>query len=85
MIAPEEADAAVLALLRADGPGVITVRQLSVRTGIPRVTVRTSVTKLILDGLVCLFTQDDNVYQVRHLHAGPGHCDHSLGCVISED
>lgn len=85
MISAEEADQAVLAALRGGGPGPVTVKQLSSRAGLPRVTVRTSITALALDGLICLFTDDDNVYQIRHLHAVPGPCGHSLGCVITED
>lgn len=86
MTGPEESDSAVLAVLRADGPGAITVKQLSARTGLPRVTVRTSVAVLAVEGLICLIADEgETLYQVRHLHAAPGRCEHSLGCVITED
>lgn len=85
MIGPEDSDAAVLALLRGDGPGMITVKQLAARAGMPRVTARTSVAALAIEGLICLIANDDeSAYQIRHLHAGPGRCEHSLACVIQE-
>jgi len=82
----QDSDAAVLASLRAEGPCTVTVKQLAARTGLPRVTVRTSVTVLALDGLVCVIPNEgESAYMIRHLHAGPGSCEHSLGCTIQEE
>lgn len=88
MIRPEEGDAAVLAFLRAEGPGTVTVRKIAESTGIPRVTVRASVAVLATDGLVCLMAStDETAYMVRHLHAGKSEvpCEEPLGCVIREE
>jgi hypothetical protein len=88
MIGPAEADAAVLAFLRSEGPGTLTVKRIAVKTGIPRITVRTSVTALALDGLVCLVANiDETAYMIRHLHAGKSGipCEEPLGCTIQEE
>lgn len=88
MIGPEESDAAVLAFLRAEGPGTVTVKRLAQATGIPRVTVRTSVAVLAVDGLVCLIASaDETAYMIRHLHAGKSDepCGEPLGCTIREE
>jgi hypothetical protein len=82
----EDSDAAVLAYLRAEGPCTVTVKRLAVKTGIPRVTARTSVAALALDGLVCVIANiDETVYTFRHVHAAPGPCEHSLGCTVFEE
>lgn len=87
MIGPD-GDAAVLAFLRGEGPGTVTVRRISEETGVARVTVRASVAALSVDGLVCVIPSiDETAYMVRHLHAGrtPGRCEEPLGCTIFED
>jgi hypothetical protein len=85
MIGPDS-DTAVLTALREDGPCTVTVRQLAARTGLPRVTVRASVAALSVDGLICVISSEDEAfYTVRHIHAAPGTCGHSLGCTISEE
>jgi hypothetical protein len=67
----QDNDTAVLGCLREYGPGTI--------------TVRTSVTALSLDGLVCLIPDvQETAYMIRHLHAGPGNCEEPLGCEIQE-
>jgi hypothetical protein len=81
----EDSDAKVLACLRKEGPGNITVRQLAVLTELPRVTVRASVDALAVDGLICLLTNaQDTVYTIQHLHAEPGECSEPLGARIQE-
>jgi hypothetical protein len=81
----EDSDARVLACLRGEGPGTVTVKQLAQKTGLPRITVRTSVDALALDGLVCLMTNSqDTVYMIRHLHAEPGECSEPLGVTVQE-
>jgi hypothetical protein len=88
MIGPAESDAAVLAFLREEGPGTVSVKRIAERTGVPRVTVRTSVCALALDGLVCLVANiDETAYMIRHLHAGrkSGPCEEPLGCTIQEE
>lgn len=85
MIGPDS-DKAVLAFLRGEGPGTVTVKQLSQRTGIPRVTVRTSVAVLAEEGLLCVIADDsETAYMIRHLHAAPGACQYPLACTVSED
>lgn len=82
---PLDSDAAILAFLRECGPGTVSVRRISEKTGVPRVTVRASVGCLAESGLVCVISEDqESVYVVRHLHAGPGPCGHSLRTVIRE-
>jgi DNA-binding IclR family transcriptional regulator len=86
MIGPADSDAAVLAFLRAEGPGTVTVRQVAEGAGVPRVTARTSVAVLAVDGLVCLISSDDeSAYMIRHIHAERGPCEYSLGCTIQEE
>jgi hypothetical protein len=85
MIGPDS-DATVLAALRAEGPCTVTVKQLAARAGIPRITVRTAVAALAMEGLVCVIANyDESAYSVRHIHAAPGACEHSLGCTICEE
>lgn len=82
----QDSDAAVLAFLRSEGPGTVTVKRLAAETGFSRITVRTSVTALAVDGLVCLIPDiEETAYLIRHLHAAPGTCEHSLGCEIREE
>lgn len=82
----QDSDAAVLAYLRAEGPCTVMVKRLAEKTGIPRVTVRTSVAALALDGLVCVIANiDESAYTFRHIHAAPGTCGHSLGCTVFEE
>lgn len=82
----QDSDAAVLAFLRAEGPGTVTVKRLAQETRIPRVTVRTSVAALSVEGLVCLIpSMDETLYMIRHLHAAPGECGHSLSCTIQDE
>lgn len=86
MIGPDDADATVLAALREEGPCTLTVRQLAAKAGIPRITVRTSVAALAMEGLICVIANgDESAYSVRHIHAAPGECGHSLGCTIAEE
>jgi DNA-binding IclR family transcriptional regulator len=81
----EENDAAVLACLRRDGPGTVTVKQLAEKAGLPRVTVRASMMALAETGLVCVIaTPQETRYMIRHLHAEPGPCAHSLGHTVQE-
>lgn len=85
MIGPDS-DAAVLEYLRAEGPGTVTVKRLAQRTGLHRVTARTSVASLSMTGLVCVIpSADESLYMIRHLHAAPGPCEYSLGCTIQEE
>jgi MarR family len=87
MIGPEKSDAAVLAFLRAEGPGTVTVKRVAQGTGIPRVTVRASVAALAVDGLVCVIPNiDETAYMIRHLHAekSAGPCEEPLGHAIQE-
>jgi hypothetical protein len=85
MIGPDS-DTAVLALLREEGPCTLTVRQIAAKAGVHRVTARVSVAALAMDGLVCVIPNyDESAYSVRHVHAAPGPCEHSLGCLISEE
>jgi hypothetical protein len=50
-----------------------------------RVTVRTSVAALALDGLVCLITDaQETRYMIRHLHAEAGSCEQPLAATIQE-
>jgi hypothetical protein len=82
---PQDNDTAVLGCLREYGPGTITVKQLAALAGLSRITVRTSVTALAVDGLVCLIPDvQETAYMIRHLHAGPGNCEEPLGCEIQE-
>lgn len=82
----QDSDAAVLRFLRSEGPGTVTVRQLATATGIPRVTVRTAVASLAVDGLLCVIASaDESTYMIRHLHAAPGPCEQPLACKIRED
>lgn len=82
----QDDDAVVLACLRAEGPGTITVKQLAEKTGLPRVTARTSVAALAMDGLVCLIADPTETrYLVRHLHVSPRRCEEPLGSVIQEN
>lgn len=79
----QDDDAVVLAALRERGPGTVSVRLLHKVTGLPSVTVRVSVTALVIDGLVCLIPDTGETrYLIRHLHAGPGQCDQPMGTVI---
>lgn len=87
MIGPDS-DAAVLAFLRAEGPGTVTVKQIAEKTGVPRVTVRASVAALAVDGLVCLIANHgETVYAVQHLHSGKSGapCEEPLSCAIQWD
>lgn len=88
MITSDESDAWVLAFLRREGPGTVTVKRIAEKTGIPRITVRTSVAALAIDRLVCLVANiDETAYMVRHLHAEKSDipCEEPFGCVIQED
>jgi DNA-binding Lrp family transcriptional regulator len=81
----QDSDAKVLACLREHGPGTITVKQLAQMTGLPRITVRTSVDTLDFDGLICLLTNGpETTYMIRHLHADPGECGQPLGMTVQE-
>jgi uncharacterized membrane protein len=81
----QDSDAKVLACLRAEGPGTITVKQLAQKAGLPRITVRTSVEALESQGLVCLLTNGpETMYMIRHLHADPGECSEPLGIAVQE-
>lgn len=85
MIGPDS-DAAVLAALREEGPCTLTVRQLALKAGVPRVSVRASVAALSVEGLICVIADEyDSLYSVRHIHAAPGSCGHSLGRTICEE
>lgn len=78
-------DEAVLAALREWGTGVISVDLLARKSGVARVTARTSVAHLAIDGLVCLIANPGETrYSVQHLHAGPGECMVPLGAVLRE-
>lgn len=81
----DASDTTVLARLRADGPGTVTVRQLAADTGLRKMTVRVAVACLASEGLVCVIPDhEENAYLVRHLHAGPGECEEPLGRAIQE-
>lgn len=85
LMTPQEADEAVLAWLRERGPVAVTAKQVAQGTGAARVTVRASVMALADQGLVCLmYDPSDDTYLIRHLHAGPGSCEDSLGAVIQD-
>lgn len=85
MIGPDS-DEAVLAYLREAGPGTVSVRRLARETGLPRVTVQASLFALTVEGLICTLTDPgESLFMIRHVHAAPGHCGHSLGCTVSED
>lgn len=81
----KQTDAIVLAKMREFGPGTITVKELARLTGLPRITVRTAVSILGSEGLVCLMADiTETTYMIRHLHAEPGECDQPLACSIQE-
>jgi len=84
-----DSDAAVLAFLRAEGPGAVTAAQIAKGTGLSRAAARTSVLALDGEGLICTVQWAGDwgtgEYEVRHLHSAPGPCGHSLGCVIQEE
>lgn len=78
-------DEAVLAALREWGTGIISVDLLAQRSGVARVTARTSVACLAAEGLVCLVANSGETrYSVQHLHAGPGECMVPLGAMLRE-
>lgn len=81
----QDNDAVVLRCLREHGPGTVTVKQLARAAEMARITVRTSVTALALDGLVCLIPDAGATgYMIRHLHAVPGPCGQPLVATIQE-
>jgi DNA-binding IclR family transcriptional regulator len=85
MMTGAEADKAVLAALRANGPGTITVKRLATAAGVARVTARSSVAQLAVEGLVCALPDyGETAYMVRHLHVAAGECTESLRAVIQE-
>lgn len=87
MIGPD-ADEAVLAYLREKGPGVYSVKTLAQEAGLARVTVRTAIVSLDNQGLICtaqwVGDWGTGLYEVRHLHAGPGMCGKSLAEIVQE-
>lgn len=81
----QESDAIVLAKLRERGPGPVTVKQLAQDTGLTRVTVRTAVSMLADEGLVCTLTDcGENAFMICHLHAHPGECEKPMDLAIQE-
>jgi predicted transcriptional regulator of viral defense system len=88
MISSDESDGWVLAFLRREGPGTVTVRRIAEKTGVPRVTVRASVAVLAVDRLICLIANvDETAYMIQHLHAEKSDlpCEEPFGCTIQED
>jgi DNA-binding IclR family transcriptional regulator len=69
---PSAADTAVLGYLNERGPGPVTITRIAAATGLPRVTVRTSVVMLMDRGAVCLRTDFADygmtTYVIMHLH-----------------
>jgi predicted transcriptional regulator len=81
----QESDAIVLAKLRERGPGPLTVKQIAQDTGLTRVTVRTAVSVLADEGLICVLTDcGESTLMICHLHAAPGECDEPMGLAIQE-
>jgi DNA-binding IclR family transcriptional regulator len=78
-------DELVLRVLRAWGPGTLSVTRLADDAGLPRSTVRASAACLAAQGLVCVVPEDrESLYLVRHLHAYAGPCEYSLQMAIHE-
>jgi DNA-binding IclR family transcriptional regulator len=69
---PSTADTAVLGYLNERGAGAVTIADIAAATGLPRITIRTSMVMLMDRGAVCLSTDLADLgvtnYLIVHLH-----------------